>query len=54
MGKKKQEMGLYVEAVVHGHGCHEIVCVFDVPIDKAKELDALFKSRPDLFTPRNT
>lgn len=48
--KPKRKLGLYVEAVVHGHGAHEIVAKYDVPISKAAKLQALFDSHPELFT----
>ena len=50
---KRQKLGLYVEVVVHGHGAHEIVAQYDVPFERAKELQALFDGHPDLFTPRS-
>lgn len=50
--KRKPKIGLYVEAVMHGHGAHEIVAAWDVPVEKIEELQKLVDSRPDLFTPR--
>jgi hypothetical protein len=48
---KKQKIGVYVEVVVHGHGCHEIVAAYDFPIERVEELQPIFDKNP-LFTPR--
>lgn len=49
---QKQERGLYIEIVMYGHGAHEIMAQWNVPIDKIDELQKVIEGRPDLFTER--
>lgn len=49
---KKRKVGLYIEAVMHGHGAHEIIGAWDVPVEKVEELRSIIEGRPDLFTVR--
>ena len=61
LGKRRKALedatpkkGVYIEIVGYGHGAHEIFAAFDVPMEKIEELDALIKSRPDLFSIRSS
>ena len=46
------KIGMYVEVVMHGHGAHEIIGAWDIPVEKVVELQRVIESRPDLFTVR--
>jgi len=49
----KPKIDVYVEVVMHGHGAHEIVGAWDVPVEKIEELQTIIESRPDLFSIRD-
>lgn len=49
---KKPKVGVYIEIVMHGHGCHEIIGAWDVPVEKVEELQKIIDARPELFTVR--
>jgi hypothetical protein len=50
--EQKPKIGVYVEVVMHGHGAHEIIGAWDVPVEKVEELQTVIESRPDLFSIR--
>jgi hypothetical protein len=48
------KIGLYIEVVMHGHGAHEIIGAWDVPLEKTEELQQIIETRPDMFTERRS
>lgn len=49
---RKPKIGVYIEVVMHGHGCHEIIGQWDVPIEKVEALQKIIDSHPELFAVR--